>query len=343
LGGHPEYAKYCAPWVDWNGQGATARPAKGSTAVSSGGNRTPPIYRNPGFFTSGGQPNITSCTVTSTGATPGGKGLVQAGAPVVGTWGGATTGTQKGGFSFNAAPANHRHGFRTTGLVGSFPNVYPYLYSYTYATLRNGKGNFGPSAGPGNFNLKSYKGANTTASVNVKQGAAKFGGTMKMLGAITTKACLFRNGGCSIGSLPLLYAAVGTQAYTSGGVVTAGYLTTTTAHYYHTALMQTSTVLLEGERFPWTTGSVTVTAVATAQHTVEYARGYDNRNTATPSGLGTIQLVTPVLTRWLQPSFNIASTGIGILRIKFVPEPQTWVMLIAGASLLMVGYRMRGH
>jgi hypothetical protein len=41
--------------------------------------------------------------------------------------------------------------------------------------------------------------------------------------------------------------------------------------------------------------------------------------------------------------FDFETGGIGILRIEFVPEPQTWAMLIAGASLLGVGYRMRGR
>jgi hypothetical protein len=101
---------------------------------------------------------------------------------------------------------------------------------------------------------------------------------------------------------------------------------------------------LVGARFPWTTGSVTVTAVGRGPHkTVHYAHGYDNRNTTTPNGIGTIQLVTPVLTRWLQPCCNFETGGIGILQIKFVPEPQTWMMLVAGASLLCVGARMRGR
>ncbi len=49
--------------------------------------------------------------------------------------------------------------------------------------------------------------------------------------------------------------------------------------------------------------------------------------------------------RWLVSAagFDFETGGIGILRIKFVPEPQTWVMLVAGASLLGVGYRMRGR
>ena len=114
------------------------------------------------------------------------------------------------------------------------------------------------------------------------------------------------------------------------------------ASYYHTALMQTSTVSITGSRFPWTTGSVTVTAIARGPHkTIHYAHGYDNRTT--PNGLGTIQLVSPLLTRWRQPSLAIDTGGIGILRIKFLPEPQAWAMLVAGVSLLAVGTRMRGR
>ena len=54
-------------------------------------------------------------------------------------------------------------------------------------------------------------------------------------------------------------------------------------------------------------------------------------------------MVSPPLTRWLQPAVNFETGGIAILRIKFVPEPQAWVMLVAGASLLCVGARMRGR
>jgi hypothetical protein len=129
---------------------------------------------------------------------------------------------------------------------------------------------------------------------------------------------------------------------TANGVITKGYIAAATAYYYLTAAMQVSTVDIEGARFPWTTGGVTVTAVGRGPHkTIHYAHGYDNRETDTPNGMGTIQLVTPVLTRWLQPGYNSETGGVGILRIKFLPEPQTWVMLVAGTSLLGVGYRRR--
>jgi len=53
--------------------------------------------------------------------------------------------------------------------------------------------------------------------------------------------------------------------------------------------------------------------------------------------------VTPMLTRWLQPCCNFETGGIGVLRIRFIPEPQTWMMLAAGVSLVGVGYRLRGR
>jgi hypothetical protein len=346
LGGHPDYALFCAPWYNWRGFGTSVRPGgPRSYYCSHGSCSSPPFYRNPNFFTSGGQPNATSCTAISTGATPGGKGLVQAGQPITGKWGAATTGTQRGGFSFARAPRYGGAGIRTTGQVGEFNAVGPYLYSYTYATLRNYAGVFGPSNGPGAFNLDLYSGlGDTVANINVKQGSAKFGGTMTMLGALTSKSCYYRHGGCSLGSSNWRYDAVGTPAHTSLGVVTRGYVVTYEALHYHTTLMQFSTIDVEGSRFPWTTGSATVTATGRGPHnTVHYAHGYDNRNTTTPSGKGTIQLVSPVLTRWLQPALNYETGGIAILRIKFVPEPQAWAMLVAGISLLGAAYRMRGR
>jgi hypothetical protein len=364
FGGSQQQALFCAPWYNWLGSGTTLRRPKGYTRrdppyISCAPPphnclNTPPFYRNPNFFTSAGEPKTTACTAISTGYTTQNKGnagqnrgKAQVGNPVVGTWGARTTGTQRGAFHFGAVPKNHKVGIRTTGQIGELAAVGPYLYRYTYATLRNDYGLFGPGSGPGSFNILHEKvgGSTQVASINVKQGAAKFGGTMRMLGTLTTKVCYYRHGGCSLGGNNWRYDAVGASVYTTlGSGITEGYIATYKAYYYHTALMQKSTVLVEGERFPWTTGSVTVRATERGPHkTVHFAQGYDNRNTTTPTGTGTVQLVTPVLTRWLQPCCNYETAGIGILRIKFVPEPQTWAMLVAGASLLGVAHRMRGR
>jgi PEP-CTERM motif len=167
---------------------------------------------------------------------------------------------------------------------------------------------------------------------------------MRMLGALTTKVCYYRNGGCSLGENDWRYEVVGTSAPTVGGKVTKGYIATNSAIYFNSGLGQFSTVMAEGSRFPWTTGHVTLTATGRGPHkTVHYGQGYDNRYLQGADLKGTIQLVTPVLTRWLQPAANWETGGVGILKLEFVPEPHTWMMLAAGISLLGVGYRMRGH
>jgi hypothetical protein len=166
---------------------------------------------------------------------------------------------------------------------------------------------------------------------------------MRMLGQLTSKNCYYRNGGCTTGSWNWRYDAIGAAAYTRNGVVTQGHRATwcRAGNYFSCWFSPTAnSVQVSGSRFPWTTGSVTVTAVGRGPHkTVHYAKGYDNR---TPTnGEGTIQLVTPVLTRWIDPAWIFETGGIGILRIRFVPEPRAWVMLLAGGGLLGVFYRWR--
>jgi hypothetical protein len=97
-----------------------------------------------------------------------------------------------------------------------------------------------------------------------------------------------------------------------------GAIYTHYTRYYNTGASWYSPRTVSASRFPWTTGSVTVTAVGRGPHkTVHYAHGYDNRNTTTSNGLGTIQLVTPLLTHWFGWT-DYDTAGIGILRIEFI-------------------------
>jgi hypothetical protein len=238
-----------------------------------------------------------------------------------------------------------------TDVIGQVPATYPYIYSYTYANIRNDQGTFGPGQGPGSFNIVYGGTGSPFASINVTQGKNQFGGTMKMLGAMTTKVCYWLQaggGGCSLGLNNWQYDAIGAPpATTYSGApilpITQGRIYTRSTRYYNTAMGSYSEITLSGSRFPWTTGAVTVTAVARGPHkTIHYAHGYDNRNTTTGLGKGTIQLVTPIITRWWGYT-DYETGGIGVLRIKFIPEPQTWVMLVAGVSLLGVATRLRGR
>jgi hypothetical protein len=334
------------------GSGITVRPAKGATPSGSMTFRIPPLYRNPAFFTASGQPNRTLCSGFSTGVFTStqtrfgrDKGYVMKGQPVAGEWNAVTTGGALGGFTFAAAPATGSKGIRVTGLVGQIANTYPYIYSYTYGAIRNDAGSFGPGQGPGSFNIVYGVTGSPFASIKVTAGKNQFGGTMKMLGAMTTKVCYWLQaggGGCSLGVNNWQYDAVGAPATTTG-TITMGAIYTNYTKYYNTAQGAFSAITLSGSRFPWTTGAVTLTAVARGPHkTIHYAHGYDNRNTTTGLGKGTIQLVSPVLTRWFGYT-DYETGGIGVLRIKFIPEPQTWAMLVAGASLLAVGARLRGR
>jgi hypothetical protein len=101
-------------------------------------------------------------------------------------------------------------------------------------------------------------------------------------------------------------------------ILGASAMGTGTGMYYNTALMQTGTASGKNTAFPWTTGTVTATAsrrpYAGNPNTMK-RKGYDNR---VPTGQGTIQLVTPLLTHWINPTFNDNdSAAIGILLIKF--------------------------
>ena len=342
----------------------TARPAKGATASTANGARALPLYRNPAFFTTGGSPATTSCTaytrttftVNGSTGTPGyetilsyaapfdssARGYVALGKPVSGM--GMANATAFGAakaFSIPAASTNavgnHQGMHRTT--LGEFNNIFPYIYSYTYATFRNQAGNFAAGGGPGNFSLPYKVGTAQVAKVTVTAGPSKFGGVMKLLGKLHTKVCYYRNGGCSLGGINWRYDAIGAAASTSGGVVTAGYTATYSAVYYHTAAMTQETVMAKGERFPWTTGTASVTATGRGPHkTLEVRKGFDLR---TAGGGGTIQLVTPVLTHWLQPSANFETGGIGVLSFTFAPEPRVWLALASGLSMLAVLYRAR--
>jgi hypothetical protein len=96
----------------------------------------------------------------------------------------------------------------------------------------------------------------------------------------------------------------------------------------------TSVAVVTG--FPWTTGTVSVEAAGGSGFPTALVRsGYDNR---TDKGGGTIQMVAPRLTHW---SGRAHWGDVAVLKVKFVPEPKGWLMLVAGLGLLGAVHRAR--
>ena len=331
--------------------GVATRPAKGASPTSGNVH-----YRNPNFFTPGGNGKETLCTDSTTVLAPGctvnatsqcgvttmyippfdpQRGVGMKGKPLTGYDTVNLTGTGPAGFTMPTAGAFEQafpslpfgFGMRRTTL-GSFNNYPPYVYSYTYVALRNDAGFLYKNGGIGDLSKPYPDMGNQKALVKVTAGENQFGGVMRMLGQLTVKVCYFRVGGCSLGENDWLYDEIGLTQ-------TVLY----SAKYYNTGIEQTSLVEVIGERFKWTTGNVTLTAVGRGPHkTVERRKGYDNR---TDLGKGTIQLVSPVLTHWIQPGPKFETGGIAIMRLRFIPEPSKAMLLAAGLSVLAVLYRLR--
>ena len=72
---------------------------------------------------------------------------------------------------------------------------------------------------------------------------------------------------------------------------------------------------------------------------LEQRQGFDNR----VGGIGTVQLVSPLLTQWLGPTTatKMETGGVGIMQIRFIPEPGGALSLIAGMMGLWVLHRFR--
>ena len=210
-------------------------------------------------------------------------------------------------------------------------------FEIEYADLRNASGGFSNAGGPGSFTVTH--GAKTAARVHVKAGKNQFGGTMRMLGQYHTNRGLETFVTTSVGATPWNLQYIGAGASTAKGVVTGGlkYTTMISRAYYYPGKFgytpRTGTISV----FPWTTGTAEVTASGAPQATILKRTGYDNR---TPAGAGSIQLVSPVLARWKNPSGDYYTGSIATMKLIFVPEPKAWLMLAAGMGTLALLYRV---
>jgi hypothetical protein len=86
--------------------------------------------------------------------------------------------------------------------------------------------------------------------------------------------------------------------------------------------------------FPWTTGTAMAAALSGSPpySTLTTATGTDLR---TPSGMGNLQLVSPILVRtrydsFFDPPSEFLWGGMAVAELHFVPEPSAWLLLAAG-------------
>jgi formylglycine-generating enzyme required for sulfatase activity len=273
----------------------------------------------------------------SNGGVPCGTETLQEGAPVVGS-GTALLDTRESPPRFEL-PRSALKGAAT----GSLPQFSPHNYVSTYASSLF---NTDHSSDLGHrydyfyntFSFPVYSG--TKARVAINPGANRFGGTLKILGAMGAKRAHEYQNKTFVGTGRSFFGALGPPCSITCYVIGAAVYTG--SQQYETSMGDATTPEVIFVGFPWTTGTASVTATAGSFPTRFRRSGYDNR---TANGLGMIQMVAPQIVKW-----DFANRGepwdrytgaIGILRLKFVPEPSGWVMVIAGAAFLSIEYKRR--
>lgn len=176
-------------------------------------------------------------------------------------------------------------------------------------SFMNEAGSFGSQGGPGTAVFSPLPRV-PGFRASVSGGARRFGGTQRLLGSFVTKF-----GTLQTGILPLtpIGGSFGESQATGPHGGTAGFFTTT----------------IWG--FPWTTGAVTAMATTPmGAPLTATAQGSDQR---TPGGLGTIQLVTPLLVSQRLNSDPFSRSGsIATLTLHFVPEPAVNLLFLGGIA-----------
>lgn len=310
-------------------------------AIDGGGPSGSDIFtaRPLGAFCNPAVSGGTTCDLSAT---------LQIGAPLTGTGTASVTGSSPASIALPPLQLG-----RITS--GSLPPRYPDgVYVNTHASIANATGAFRAGGGPGyyfgSFPLISFGGT----WVAISPGENQFGGVMRLLEGASSGG-LGSRGVYSDPSPPypfFLEFSVPTRGVTLlGGKTSQGLAvrtidTLTSISYYKGVGYPGTTFANEFivAGWPWTTGTVTVAAFGDYLYhpslwgTELRRSGYDNR---TPDGAGTIQLVAPHLTVW--NSILRREGAVGVLRLQFAPEPGSLVLLLAGASLLVVLYRWRAR
>ncbi len=172
------------------------------------------------------------------------------------------------------------------------------------------------------------------ASLKIRPGQHKFGGTMRLLGTFYSHEGFKSVYDTYVARYTWLFDLFGAQAQGSQTPAISVDSNFYIGRFYGFA----NTTTVAAYAFSWTTGTVTATAIGGPFGTIMARKGYDLRS---PHGGGEIQMVSPALTRWIFGDGDLAyqTAGVGILQVSIAPEPQEWLLLGAGLSMLGLLYR----
>jgi hypothetical protein len=223
----------------------------------------------------------------------------------------------------------------STSLVDFSPPIASLDYRRTYFSAANGSGSFFAPGAPGASAFTPLPSIPASQfGVSFSGAPNRFGGVMKLLGSFDWRGELASCTDCSYHTLVPLSAIGGPF----GGTAKASLFLGGTAS-------PITFVTATAWGFPWDTGTVGGVArvAGTYSSTTTSAMGTDLR---TPSGLGTLQLVTPFLVRvknhppacgGCEERYYYAGTARA--ELHFMPEPAANVLLVAGLGALAVLYR----
>jgi len=233
-----------------------------------------------------------------------------------------------------------RSALNKVGSGASFWLYSIYLWDVHFADLHNDAAIFAKSAGDGAFSV-THPGPKARRKAIQTAGKNRFGGVMQLLGSYGDNEGYlnFSENVTTVFYYDWLfnYLGHGGQA-TADGVVTAGFVKSHKNYNYTRSSGARGTSTVYAEVFKWTTGSVTVTALGGTFSTILRRKGYDHR---TAMGSGAIQLVSPMLTRWVSVWGESSTASIGVLKLTFAPEPTSLLMLGAGATLVGLIFQAR--
>jgi hypothetical protein len=281
---------------------------------------------------------IASCEGTqySYGSPLTGKGTLS----TTGSSGSSRTPASPRGFAINASEMSRL----TSGASLAYHGT-PWNLRKNFADLKNAIGDFGAGKGPGRLGggllfsgpasppYNSGKG-----SLTVTPGANNFGGTMRLLGTTYSFENYYSTwlADTNIVKYTWLLDYHGATGSVSGSNVIPAY-GSGTALYIAKNKHLTNITTAHATVLSWTTGTVTVTATGGPLHTVLVRKGSDNRNA---TGAGDIQMVSPMLTRWVFSGATKAyyTGSIAQLNLRVAPEPHEWMLLSAGISMLGLLY-----